>query len=336
LDAEANGQGGVAAVRIIYVAKHDSGGNDDEGAIAHALGKLGHEVIRIPESATNPTRAIEFVGGGDLILFHKWDNSYRPDALKHLPRVFWYFDLVQWYDKTLERRCRNRVNWMNETIRNVDIGFCTDGDWVRQDTTGKLVWLPQGADERVVGLGGEADGGNHGSGAVKDSMLRKAVPGEGVGRILFTGISKGGGASRESFVQEMGKTYGKRFTHVTRGLHGRDLARAIQEHDVYVCPDSPATDRYWSNRIYNAAGFGACILHPWCGETLHAQYRDDVEVRYYQNRLHLHALIEHYLHAPRERVHLRQAALERTKEQHLYRHRCAELLDVVKERLGVG
>lgn len=307
-------------MRILYVANHNAGGNCDEQAIAYALEALGHDVVRLPETMHNPTRIIEFVGGGDLLLFHKWDNSYRPPQRK-IPQVFWYFDLVQWYDPTLEARCRNRVKWMNEAVRNVEIGFCTDGDWVAQDTTGKLVWLPQGADERVVGAWGEHTG--------------EGPEPEGKG-VLFTGISKGGGTSRVAFVERMKAHYKDRFTHVPRGVHRRDLARLIARHAVYVCPDSPTTLRYWSNRIYNAAGYGAFVVHPWCGDLLGEQYRDERELRYYENENHLLPLIDHYLHAPRERAALGAAALRRTREMHLYRHRCEEMLRVVKERLGVG
>lgn len=307
-------------MRILYVAKHGSGGSDDEGAIGYALEQLGHKVVRLPETMDNPTKTFNFVGGGDLVLFHKWDNSFRPPERK-IPQVFWYFDLVQWYDPLLEVRCRQRVAWMNAAIKHVEIGFCTDGDWVAQDRTGKLVWLPQGADERVVGRAERPKD-------VPFSLKRR--------RILFTGISKGGGKGRVDFVDEMRKKYALAFTHLHRGCYRRDLAQMIATHDVLVCPDSPTTDKYWSNRVYNAAGFGACILHPWCGETLNSQYQDEKEIRYYQSHLHLHALIEHYTSEPKEAIKLGQAALERTKKEHLYRHRCEEMLRVVKERLGIG
>lgn len=307
-------------MRITYVAKHHSGGSDDEGAISYALSALGHDVVHINEQGSSPARVVEFAGDAEFILFHKWEDVHTIRHLK-IPKVFWYFDLVQCNDPTLELRCRNRIRWMNRTVPHVSLGFCTDGDWVDDDPTGKLVWLPQGADERVVGRGHFLQG-------AEQRAANKQT-------ILFTGISRGGGVGRMQFVNDMRSKYGEAFHHVAGGVYRLDLANLIAAHKVTVCPDAPTTGRYWSNRIYNAAGFGACIIHPWCGELLNSQYQDEVDVRYYHNREHLHALIEHYLTSPLEARQLGDAALERTRREHLYRHRCEELIRVVRERLGV-
>ena len=51
-------------MKIVYVAKHHSGDNDDEGAICYALEALGHEVVRFRENEGD--RAIE--EDGDFML----------------------------------------------------------------------------------------------------------------------------------------------------------------------------------------------------------------------------------------------------------------------------
>ena len=318
-------------MRIVYVANHDSGGNDDEGAISFALERLGHEVVRIKERKGYDARRLK----ADLCLFHKWDD---PEALRGIsyPKAFWYFDLVDFpQDPTLTRRCSQRVEWMSRIIPCVDLGFCTDGDWVERWNSAlhpssglipdKLVWLPQGADERVTGL------------YTSDPDSPQSS------RILFTGIGKGGGVQRESFIAEMRATYGDRFYHVSRGVHREELGRLIANSSIVVAPDSPVTDRYWSNRVYNALGFGAFLLHPWCGD-LSANYRVipdewgsdfECEAIAYGSRADLFEKIDKYLEMPTSRRRIASAGYERTIREHLYRHRCEQLVRTVKERLSI-
>ena len=59
------------------------------------------------------------------------------------------------------------------------------------------------------------------------------------------------------------------------------------------------------------------------------------EIVFYHNREQLHIQIQHYLKSTTERRLIQQAALERTKKEHLYRHRCAKLIAIVKDRLGI-
>src|SRR5690606_959569 len=65
-------------------------------------------------------------------------------------KAFWYFDLVNAQDQSVAARSQQRRAWMNTVLPYVDIGFCTDGDWVANDTSGKLVTLRQGYDQRLL------------------------------------------------------------------------------------------------------------------------------------------------------------------------------------------
>lgn len=316
-------------MKIVYLAKHDSGGNDDEGAITHALQELGHDVYRIRESqgrnACNAT--------GDFLLFHHWHDSGHLQSVT-IPKVFWCFDRIKCGDPTLARRDTNRENWIRDLTRRCDLGFCTDGDWVEEyngscfgktERIGehriavypeKLVWLTQGADGRFVGRG-------------KNMPLHRERP-----DILFTGIRRGGGVLRESFVDALSNRYKHRFLHKERGVHGYELANLIARTKIVVAPDFPVTDNYWSNRIYLMCGFGAHLLHPYSlGASRH--YTPWTEVQYYENRDHLYSLIEGALRNPEEMHRVASAALERTKAQHLYRHRCEVLVQTVRERLKI-
>ena len=299
-------------MKILYVAKHGSGGNDDEGAIAYALEQLGHDVVCVQEADVTPSQQIVHA---DLILFHKWQPRRRYDV----PTVFWYFDLVNHPDPSLRSRCNRRIRWMREVCPLVDLGFCTDGDWVESFNPmsgGKLVWLPQGADERVVGMG-------------------TVGPGQTPFDLLFTGIATGGGKGRVEWVRWCERDYGDKFHYVRWGLYREGLRDVIANTKIVLCPDSPVTDRYWSNRVYNAAGFGAVILHPYCMRLV--EHFTDKEIVYYQGKDQLRAKINLLLDPDSKtyRLALSLNAMARVLEQHLYRHRCQTLIATVRERLGI-
>lgn len=313
-------------MRIIYVAKHDqSTGNDDEGAIHHALTELGHDVQRVREVKGRGILKM----GGDLLLFHHWHDLPMVKAMGgKMPRAFWYFDLVESPGNPPELALRDatRVAWMREAMDVTEIGFCTDGDWAAKHPE-KLVWLPQGADGRIVGRGDASRAGICGDcGAPRGEV-----------DILFTGGVKGCGRQRESFVEEMRARWGHRFRHVTKGLYRESLRDAIAGAKIVVCPDYPVTDRYWSNRVWIALGFGAFLLHPDSAgvhDMLSTPGEQPSAAIPYRGREELHDLIRDYLELPRSRKLVAESGLELVRSKHLYRHRCEELIRTVKERLG--
>ncbi len=299
-------------MKILYVARHDQPNSaDDEGAIFHALTQLGHHVERCHESCGDKARRTNC----DFLLFHHWQD-YASIEQFGIPKVAWTFDLINWpADPTLKHRCKQRKEWMWELIPRVNLCFMTDGDFVAGDASGKCIWLPQGADGRIVGRGADIAG-----------QAMSKVP------ILFTGIGKSGGTIRESFVAEMQAKYGSMFVHVSRGCYREKLAERIAGADIVVAPDGPVTNKYWSNRVYTALGFGACLVHPYCSE-LAKQYEDGKEIMFYRSRGELHVIIEMLLEDKAWRTSLGNAGLLRTQAEHLYRHRCEQLVRVVKERL---
>jgi hypothetical protein len=209
---------------------------------------------------------------------------------------------------------------MANTLPHVDLGFCTDGDWVEKVNAGsnpayagKLVWLPQGADARTLGPG--------------DPTRFPPVD------LLFTGTGAGG-QGRSSWVAEMKGRYGDRFLHVPRGLHGRELADRTACAKVVLAPDHPVTDRYWSNRVYNVLGFGGFLLHPFA-KGLHEQYAGPLGFASYQDRPMMHQLVDFFLVRPEARQRVAANGLERTRREHTYVHRVETLVRTVKERLGL-
>ncbi len=295
-------------MKILYVGKHNSGGNDDEGAVAFALESLGHTVIRIPENQGHTTHQYS----GDLLLFHKWYDTTELKKLK-IPKVFWYFDLVDFPDPSLNSRNCGRVAWMTVMMPYVNLGFCTDGDWAVKYPK-KLVTLRQGADSRFMGRG------------IGDRW--SPAP------ILFPGI-KNGGIARSGHVHHLSEKFGDRFQRV-EGVHGRDLANLIASSSIVVAPDGPITDRYWSNRVYLTLGFGAFLLHPYCLE-LAKEYEDGTDLVFYRSREDLDEKIEHYLNPDQaeERDRISSNGMKKTLEKYTYIKRCEQLMKVVQERLDL-
>lgn len=318
-------------MEILFVAKHDSGDNDDEGAVAFALRKLGHDVTLVHELRRHRTRdqadALARSRDFDFCLFFKWGTVSEIAALE-CPAAFWFFDMVRSVsnDPSLLSRSESRIRWMYDVVPHVVAGFCTDGDWVRtmnRDPSSpawiedKLVHLAQGADERVTGFG------------VGDSRYCERFD------VLFTGM-KHHGRDRAAHVDHLQVTWGKRFTMLGDGgprrrLHGRQLADLFAATKVVVAPNGPNTDSYWSNRVYLTLGFGGFLLHPYC-EKLLQHYTHDQLVTY-RSVEECDELIDFYLRHPDDRFEMQTKGYARTILDHTYWRRCAELVSVVKERI---
>ena len=294
-------------MKFLYIAKHGSGGNDDEGAIAACLQELGHEVVL----ANEDIRFTDTIA--DVVLFHHWRQCEVLNSIQGLQpfKAFWCFDLIDWRgDSTLARRCEERRAWVKKATEVCDVGFLTDGDWVARDHGRKLHWLPQGFDTRIDVI------------AAKKEL-----------DIVFTGIENGG-EERRSFVREMRERYGTRFTHVPKGCYGTSLSELLARARIVVAPDAPITDRYWSNRVYNTLGRGAFLLHPYT-EGLCRQY-GPAELAMYQDRADLHSKIEYFLQPENQSTAIAYTVLgqSRTLQHHTYMHRVLELVSVLEERMS--
>lgn len=316
-------------MKILFVAKHGSGDNNDEDAVTYALRQLGHEVTTVHEMrrhrSTEEEAMLRQSSSFDFCLFFKWDTQSEIEAVR-CPKAFWYFDMVRSVedDPTLKARSDYRIQWMRRVIPQCLVGFCTDGDWVEYWSNNstvfnrdKLVQLMQGADERYVGLG--------------EPNPKHTGP-----DIIFTGMINHG-QKRAAHVAHLRSRYGDRFAVLGDGgprhrLHGRALADLFASVKVVVAPDGPNTDRYWSNRVYLTTGLGGLLIHPMC-EGLFKHYSMN-ELMYYENAEHLDQVIDMVLTlSDEQRLEIRKAGLKATTDRNLYRHRCAQLIKEVEARL---
>ncbi len=304
---------------IAYVCRaYNRISNDDEGAVKHALCALGHKVICYNERYLSSALLPRILADAPaLVLFNKWDDVKTLEELgnRGILRAFWYWDLVDYPDAALERRCAVRKAWMDKVLPQVDIGFCVDGDWVEkvnQEMPNKLVWLPQGADNRVCSKPPE-------------------YPTRQTTDLLLTGTDRPTGSKRHTFVQKLQSRYKRKLVHIREGVFGDALTAAYLQTRIVIAPDSPITDKYWSNRVYNVLGRGAYLLHPF-SEGLNLEYGATID--FYSNWDDLCQRIDRLTTDDSWTYRSEKAYMgwRSTKLKYTYFHRCAELIRIVKER----
>lgn len=299
-------------MNILYIAKHGCGGNQDEDAIAYALRKLGHNVIKYMEEQGEMAIGTK----ADFCLIHKYENMTVLDRIaKTMPVVCWYFDLIRTTDAELKERTLVREQWAAAVYERCALMFCTDGDWV-DAVGGRARWLMQGADERYVGRG--------------NPTIERCAP------ILFTGITYG--TRRNAHITHLRARWGDKFQVIgdrnpRQRFHQQRLADLIASTQIVIAPDGPNTDKYWSNRVYLSCGFGAYLLHPSCHRLLH--HYSPKQVGYYKDWEGLDQLIEMSLGVDQPTFEARrvisESALVETRHRHLYRHRLESMLQTLVE-----
>lgn len=289
-------------MKILYVAKHGKGCNDNEGAITYALREMGHEVFREYERIYNPKEDSR-LDSYDLCLFQNWKNPPQLDSIP-CPKVLWYFDGIYTRGGTIPGSwSQTRKAWMKRIIPQVDMAFCTDGDYVIAEGTNKTKHLMQGADERFA----------------------RFTPFPDQSKILFTGSVYG---KRKSFIREMQRRYQDRFLW-KQNCYKKSLFNKVSQSAIVVCPDSPVSDRYYSNRVYIMCSLGGFVIHPY-SEYLTTQYIPDEEIVLYKSKEEMHDKIEYYLSNPKERMEIARAGYQRTIRDHFYRHRLQTIMDLLK------
>jgi hypothetical protein len=283
----------VGTVKILHISKHEIPYlNDDEGSISHSLRTLGHKVFDVLEYQVPELIELEMTNRFDLTLFHHWYDGL--DAIPKLPgiKVSWYFDYV-----SFKHGIDDRSSYIKAVNNSVDYVFSTDGDWAKDNG---LQWLTQGADQRIANR----------YRAPKDID------------VLFVGSAVG---ERKKFLKCM-KLGFKQFTHANNDYR-IDLGKMIARAKTVVCPDTPITPRYWSNRVYVMCGFGGFVLHPRCELVNH--YKDGEEIVYYDSHDDLCDKIRYYLDHDEERDRIAHCGWKRTIKEHTYLHRCKKLMEIV-------
>jgi hypothetical protein len=287
-------------MKIVYIAKHNSGGNDDEGSIDYALNFLGHEVIKIKEQNSNYN-----CPKCDFVLFHHHWTSLRFIRAIKQPKVFWGFDLVE-HDEVPQRP----TSHFKKIAKIADIGFCSDGAWASKHS--HFHWLTQGADSRIIG---------------QQKQQEKH-------KILFTG-SLSYCPKRLAHYRLISERYPTAFFTLTssaKWVYRERLAQLIGASGICVALQSPIKENYWSNRVYVVGGFGGFFIHPYTSQLI-KHYKENEEIILYHSLDDFFDKVDFYLNKPQERERISSRFLKRTKQEHTYIHRCQILLQTVKNNL---
>ncbi len=244
----------------------------------------------------------------DLVLFHH-TGEFGLISQIDAPKVFWYFDLVTYNDHYFKRQQRDRVAWMKEALAISDIGFCTDGEWVKNHQrilhfhSHILHGLKQGAHE-----------------------IKTYKSASSPIDILFVGSLN---QPRMEFFSDLSAILPsvnlKLLVKHGDKVFGDNLARLISLSKIVIAPDTPIKSSYWSDRVYVMSGYGGFLLHPFA-EELSCDYVGGEEIVFYDSSQDLYNKIRYYLEEDDERNRISRNALKRTASEHTYRHRCQTLL----------
>lgn len=290
-------------MKILYLGNFHPFATSTEKLILKSLKELGHEVITIDEGDVNPERIFKEAKdyNVDLFLFHKgtrWGMSLE-QMMELLYRLtcktaFWYFDPITGIPE--------REMFMYALLPYVDMAFLTNGTWIRQHDYKNTRWLLQGCDVRPKG------------------KFRKEYECD----IAFTGSVYG---NRDIFIEGLKKKYGERFK-VFQNVYGDDFYDLCQSTKILISPKFPATDYFWSNRIYMTLGAGGFLIHPYC-LGLKDEFTAGVHYEDYKTQEELYTKIDYYLEHEEERKKIADAGYDKCTKDYSYTERVKKLLNEI-------
>jgi len=147
--------------------------------------------------------------------------------------------------------------------------------------------------------------------------------------VIFTGCLRGDVDNRERPLQLMAQNY--TVARYGRGVYGSKFFAAHQKARVVYVPPPPIEirNKYWSNRIYLAAGTGTpCLVGYTPGIEDH--YKADEEVIYFKNDLEMRTKLILLLGDEGLRKKIGNAGRIRTLRDHTYQVRCKQMLEIIK------
>lgn len=290
---------------ILYLGNFNPFMSSTEKIIKEALEKLGHNVFCFDERSVNAPDILQSAKNykADLFLFHKgirWGFSLQQlhELLLRLTckKAFWYFDPINNFP--------DREQFMQLIIPNVDIGFLTNGTWIKQNNYKNLRWLLQGTEVKKLG------------------KKKKEYECD----IAFAGsIYKG----REVFFDNFKKKYGDKFK-TFNNVFDRDFYDLCASAKIMISPRFPANDFFWSNRIYKTLGAGGFMLHPRC-EGLKKEFTAGVHYEDYGDDEELFMKIDWYLEHEADRKKIAKAGYEKCIKDFSYTERVKKLIEEIEK-----
>lgn len=284
----------------LFGSFNNSNSNLIEEGVEYALRKEGHKVRRFDEKSTRPKDLID--NKADLLLFFKGGVKYGVTAdmlaqtLKMIdyPKVCWYWDKV-WGD---------RENWMRKVAMEIDLGFLSDGTFVRGNNFANLYELHQGMDERQIFEGKERSDFKCG--------------------IAFTGSVYG---DRQDWATGIKNLYGDRFK-VFNNVFGKNLNDLYASAKIITAPLFPQDDWYWSQRPYEVMGRGGFMLYPYM-KGLSEQFEEGKEIEFYRDPQEFKEKADYYIANNEAREKIRKAGMEKVKNNYTLRNSVRQTLELL-------
>lgn len=272
--------------------------NKTEEGIKQAFEDMGHKVKVFPEDKTIPSDLIN--NKADLLLFFKGGIRYGVTAdmlaqtldMIDYPKICWFWDKV-WGE---------RVDWMHTIVRHIDLGFLSDGEFVRKHNYLNLYELRQGTDKNAIFKG-------------KKKEKYKVD-------IAFTGQIYG---DRVQWYNWMKKTYGDKF-QIFKDVWGKELNDLCASAKIITAPKFPQNDYYCSQRPYEIMGRGGFMLHPYL-EVLAKQFKEGDEIEFYRDANEFDAKAKFYLANDEARERIKRNAQKKIRESFTFEKTIKDILD---------
>jgi hypothetical protein len=301
--------------------------------------RLGIEIVPLQERKATGEQIESATRNCDALMWvhtHGWETTGKPmisvlASLKEdgIPTFGYHLDL--WMGLEREKDLLNDQYWHTEYFFTVDKLMA---DYMnKQPDMPKAFWIRPGVVERDCLMAynklyrlSTKDGNNYYEKYYKHDVV-----------FIGSRAYHPEWEYRTQLVDWLEKTYGERFAHYGndgRGtIRGKALNALLSETRVVV-GDSLCVGfdypYYTSDRIYEITGRGGMIIHPWI-RGLETEFVDKEEVAFYDygDFTELKNLIDHYVENNDEREAMRKAGFERTKTEHTYTQRLAQILDIL-------
>ena len=293
---------------------------------AKSLESLGHTVCKLQERTIKDSFVLQQAMNSDLFIWvhtHNWVTPGRLgmafvlEELKkaNIPTMTYHLDL--WFG--LERQKDLEEDDFYKTIGHF---FATDKlmtDWFNENTNVKGHFLPAGVYDKECYIHEDYN---------KDEFDYD---------VIFVGSKRYHHEHkyRAELIDFLRRIYGKRFLHVggdgdTGTVRGNDLNRIYAKSRIAV-GDSLNIDfnypYYTSDRLFESTGRGGFTIYPRI-KGLEEYFIDGEEIVFYEhgNLEDLKSKIDKYLDDNSTRELIRLNGHERTKQEHTYIHRWAQIL----------
>ena len=289
---------------------------------AKSLEALGHEVIRLQETAAHSDEVLSLSLEADMLVWihsHGFVVQGRPmievlDILKekNIPTVAYHLDLYMGLERWQE--------YESSDYFKVQHFFTVDklmANWLNENTETKGHYLP--------------------AGVLHEECYSLDLP--KINDVIFVG-SKGYHHEwpyRPQLINWLAETYGDRFKHyggdglgVIRGI---DLNRLYGQSKIVIgdtlCPNY-TYPCYMSDRIFETIGRGGFIIHPKIiGMEEFFEINKQVETYDYGNFKALKEKIDYYLTHKQERDIIREAGFKRVHRDHTYMSRWETIINTI-------